>query len=479
MVFADTYARLPPHFYSRIDPTRVTLPRLIKFNAPLAAELALDLDACTAAALAEIFSGNRLLPGSQPIAMAYAGHQFGQFVPQLGDGRALLLGEVLSPDGRRCDIQLKGSGRTPYSRGGDGRAAVGPVLREYLVSEAMHALGVPTTRALAAVATGETVLRDRRVPGAILTRVAGSHVRVGTFQYFAARGDADAMRLLADYVIERHYSEAAAAANPYLELLRAVVRRQARLVADWMHVGFIHGVMNTDNMAISGETIDFGPCAFMDAYDPATVFSSIDSRGRYAYANQPAAAQWNLARLAETLLPLIDGDSVRAVELATAAIAEFSGRFEDFWLSGMRRKIGLITEEEGDAMLIGELLETMQRCHADFTSTFRRLCTAAMREGEDAGLEPQWIERWRLRLAREPQAAAKRATSMRSVNPYVIPRNHRIEAAIVAAVDRGDYAPFEELARVLSRPYEELPAFAAYAEPPLPAERVMQTFCGT
>ena len=323
--------------------------------------------------------------GADPIATAYAGHQFGQFVPQLGDGRAILLGEVIDRDGTRRDIQLKGSGRTPFSRGGDGRAALGPVLREYLVSEAMHALGVPTTRSLAAVTTGEAVLRGQRLPGAVVTRVAASHVRVGTFEYFAARGDAQAVARLADYVIERHYPEFKSAERPYLELLRAVMRRQAKLVADWMHVGFIHGVMNTDNTAISGETIDFGPCAFMDGYDPATVFSSIDSYGRYAYANQPAAAQWNMARFAETLLPLIDSDPARAVELATTAVNSFAEEFENSWLAGMRSKIGLVTHEAGDAQLVQELLDLMHRNGSDYTLTFRRLCEAAEHRGAGGG----------------------------------------------------------------------------------------------
>jgi uncharacterized protein YdiU (UPF0061 family) len=488
MLFADTYARLPAHFYTRIEPVKVAAPRLIKFNAALAAELGLDVDGLGPDTLAEIFSGNKVLPESHPIAMVYAGHQFGQFVPQLGDGRAILLGDVRDRSGKRRDIQLKGSGRTPYSRRGDGRAAVGPVLREYLVSEAMHALGLPSSRALAAVTTGESVFREQRLPGAILTRVAASHVRVGTFQYFAARGDTDSSQQLADYVIERHYPDAASAANPYLELLRAVTQRQARLVAGWMNVGFIHGVMNTDNMAISGETIDFGPCAFLDAYDPATVFSSIDHMGRYAYANQPAAAQWNLARFAETMLRLIDGDSDRAVELATGVIAEFSQEFDEHWLAGTRRKLGLFTEEDGDLELIRGLLDVMHRANADFTLTFRRLCAAAESEAGDAALEGlfpepaalrEWAQAWRLRLAREPQPGSEHAAFMRLVNPCIIPRNHRIEAVIAAAVERGDFAPFEELSRVLARPYEERTEFAAYANPPLPEERVIQTFCGT
>ena len=484
----NSYGRLPARFYTRIDPTPVANPRLIKFNQELAAELRLDIEGLDSGTLAEIFSGKLTLPGSQSLAMVYAGHQFGQFVPQLGDGRAILLGEARDRFGRSRDIQLKGAGRTPYSRNGDGRAALGPVLREYLVSEAMHALGVPATRALAAVTTGEMVFREQRVPGAILTRVAASHVRVGTFQYFAARGDTDATRRLADYVIERHYPQARAAANPYLELLRTVMRRQAELVAGWMSIGFIHGVMNTDNMAVSGETIDFGPCAFMDNYDPATVFSSIDRAGRYAYANQPAAAQWNLARFAETLLPFIDAVSERSIQLATEAVNEFAGEFDERWLAAMRRKLGLFMEEEGDLELVRGLLDAMQRSNADFTLTFRRLCDAVQGDAADAAIcglfsDPtayrEWAGAWRSRLAGEPQSGSEHAVLMRSVNPAVIPRNHRIEQVIAAAVEREDYAPFEELSLVLSLPYQEQPSFAAYANPPQPQERVLQTFCGT
>ena len=482
------YSLLPPPFYSRVEPTAVAEPRLIAFNRPLAAELLLSIDQLDAATLAAVFSGNLVLPGSQPLAMAYAGHQFGQFVPQLGDGRAILLGDVRDRFGHDRDIQLKGSGRTAYSRSGDGRAALGPVLREYLVSEAMHGLGIPATRALAAVTTGEAVFREGRVPGAIVTRVAASHVRVGTFQFFAARGDVESTRLLADFAIERHYPERDAVGDRYLELLRAVVRRQAQLIAAWMHVGFIHGVMNTDNMAISGETIDFGPCAFMDDYDPATVFSSIDHRGRYAYVNQPAAAQWNLARFAETLLPLIDSDSERAIALATQAVNDFSSQFDAYWLEGMRRKLGLFTEEAGDATLGRRLLDVMHENRADFTRTFRALCAAAESDSADAAFEAsfsepsairEWLSTWRVRLSHEPQPASEHAAFMRLVNPGFIPRNHRVEQAIVAAVERDDFAPFEELSRVLSRPYEEQPAFTAYANPPLPDERVLQTFCGT
>jgi protein adenylyltransferase len=485
--FDNSYAGLPANFFARLDPVPVSSPRLIKFNERLAEELGLDTTALDGAALAAIFSGNLLPRGAEPLAMAYAGHQFGQFVPQLGDGRAILLGEVHDRHGVRRDIQLKGAGRTPYSRGGDGRAALGPVLREYLVSEAMHALGIATTRSLAAVTTGEIVYRDRPLPGAIVTRVAASHVRVGTFQYFAARGEADSVKCLADYVIERHYPEVKSAEQPYLELLRAVAARQAKLVARWMQVGFIHGVMNTDNMTVSGETIDFGPCAFMDAYDPATVFSSIDEMGRYAYQNQPPAAQWNLARFAETLLTLIDPDSGRAIERASEVIAAFPEQFEEHWLAGMRAKLGLVTREPDDVNLARAWLEVLQRNECDYTLAFRRLCDAvdarAAEEVRALFLRPDefeaWAVKWRSRMARDPQSVEERSESMRRGNPAFIPRNHRVEQVISAAYERADFAPFEELLLVLSRPYEEQPAFEAYAAPPQPRERVLQTFCGT
>jgi len=472
----------------------VAKPRLLRFNRALGTELGLDDGDLDAEALAGLYSGNVIPPGVEPIAMAYAGHQFGQFVPQLGDGRAILLGEAQDLAGARRDIQLKGSGRTPYSRGGDGRAALGPVLREYLVSEAMHALGIPTTRALAAVTTGESVFREEALPGAILTRVAASFVRVGTFQYFAARGDVDAVRALADYVIDRHYPQAKTDGQPYLALLQAVTGAQASLIADWMHVGFIHGVLNTDNMAVSGETIDFGPCAFMDAYDPAAVFSSIDRQGRYAYGNQPHAAVWNLARFAETLLPIIDSSADRAVELASEVLATFAARFSERSLAGMRRKLGLSVREDGDPALAEELLEAMHRNQADFTLTFRRLCDAAERgegevEGEgDARLRslfanPQdydaWAVRWRARLTREPLQPRARAEAMRQVNPALIPRNHRIEQVIQAAVEGQDFGPFAEMSAALSQPYQPLAGFESYADPPQASERVLQTFCGT
>jgi serine/tyrosine/threonine adenylyltransferase len=487
-VIPSSYLGLPERFYSRLAPTPVARPRLIKFNHALAAELGGELDGIEAGAAAELFSGNTLPPGAEPIAMAYAGHQFGHFVPQLGDGRAILLGEAPDQAGVRRDIQLKGSGRTPYSRGGDGRAALGPVLREYLVSEAMHALGIPTTRSLAAVSSGEIVRREQPMPGAVLTRVAASHVRVGTFEYFAARGDIEATQMLADYVIARHYPDAAHAKDPYQALLAQVISRQASLIASWMGVGFIHGVMNTDNMAVSGESIDFGPCAFMDSFDPAAVFSSIDHNGRYSYGNQPHAAAWNLARFAETLLPLIDEKPERAVELAGEIIATFGPRFSAHWLDALRAKLGLELSEPGDAALAQDLLGAMQRSDADFTLTFRALCDAAA-DGEgdarvrslfgDASDYDAWSVRWRARLGLESAAPAIRAAAMRRVNPAYIPRNHRIEQAINAALEREDFRPFEELSLLLSQPYRQQAALDSYANPPQPAERVFKTFCGT
>jgi serine/tyrosine/threonine adenylyltransferase len=483
----SSYANLPERFFARVSPTRVAAPRIVKVNSTLAADLCLALPG-DESAIAALFSGNALPPGSAPIAMAYAGHQFGHFVPQLGDGRAILIGECRDRAGVPRDIQLKGCGRTPYSRSGDGRAALGPVLREYLVSEAMHALGVPGTRALAAVTTGELVQRETALPGAILTRVAASHVRVGTFEYFAAREDMPGVQLLADYVIDRHFPECRQDSAPYLALLRQVVQRQASLIAAWMKVGFIHGVMNTDNMAVSGETIDFGPCAFMDAFDPATVFSSIDQRGRYAYANQPHAAAWNLARFAETLLPLIDADSARAIESATLVLESFASIFSECWLNGMRRKLGLSTSEAQDRQLAEDFLDAMHRSQADFTLTFRALGEAAQNPAGDARLKrllsdaracEEWLLRWRARLARESLSPDARAQAMRLANPALIPRNHRIEQMIVAAVEHGDFKPFERLVAALALPYEDQAAYADLGEAPQPTERVLQTFCGT
>jgi serine/tyrosine/threonine adenylyltransferase len=486
--FQNSYAALPANFFARVVPTPVAAPRLIKLNRPLAVHLGLDPDLLSSPEGAEILAGKRVPDGADPIAMAYAGHQFGQFVPQLGDGRAILLGEVIDKDGIRRDIQLKGSGPTPFSRRGDGRAALGPVLREYIVSEAMAALGIPTTRSLAAVMTGESVLRETPLPGAVLTRVAASHIRVGTFQYFAARSDTEGVRRLADHVISRHYPQAANADRPYHALLEGVIARQAELVARWLLVGFIHGVMNTDNTSISGETIDYGPCAFMDHYDPAKVFSSIDEMGRYAYANQPRIALWNLTRLAECLLPLLSEVQDKAIEQAQSALGDFVEKFDTAYQAGLQSKLGLFTARADDRTLAQDLLDAMAKNQADFTLTFRRLSDAALDAAEDrrvrelfadpAGYD-EWAARWRQRIGEEPQAPAMRQAAMRAVNPAFIPRNHRIEAVIEAAVSRDDFALFEELLTVLSKPYADQPAFAGYADAPEPHQRVLQTFCGT
>jgi uncharacterized protein YdiU (UPF0061 family) len=486
--FDNTYARLPERFFARLTPTSVAAPRLIRLNRDLALQLRLDPDRLSSPEGVALLSGNRVPDAAEPLAMAYAGHQFGQFVPQLGDGRAILLGEVVDQNGIRHDVQLKGSGPTPFSRRGDGRAALGPVLREYLVSEAMAALGLPTTRALAAVLTGETVVRETPLPGAVLTRVALSHVRVGTFQFFSARQDVEGLRLLADYVIGRHYPQAAESDRPYRALLDQVVAAQADLIARWLHIGFIHGVMNTDNMSIAGETIDYGPCAFMDAYDPATVFSSIDQHGRYAYGNQPRIGLWNLTRLAEALLPLLSEDQEKAVAEANEALDAFSGKFQAAYHAGLRRKLGLLTEREEDSTLAADLLKAMAENQADFTLTFRRLSDAVARPDADEAVRnlfvkplayDAWAARWRERLSQEPHDAENYRAAMRAVNPAYIPRNHRVEAVIQAAVEQDDFAPFEELLMVLSKPYEDQPAFAHYAEPPEPHERVYRTFCGT
>ena len=481
--FDNTYARDLEGLYVPWKAAPVAQPAMVKFNHQLAEELGLDDAALDSAEGASIFAGNEVPGGALPLAQAYAGHQFGGFSPQLGDGRALLLGEVIDRKGQRRDIQLKGSGPTPFSRRGDGRAALGPVLREYLIGEAMHALGIPTTRALAAVVTGEPVYREAALPGAVLTRIAASHIRVGTFQLFAARGEHDKVRRLADYVIERHYPELKGRTNRYLELLERVCVRQAALVASWMHVGFIHGVMNTDNMAISGETIDYGPCAFMDYYDPATVFSSIDTRGRYAYGNQPNIAQWNLARLAETLLPLIDEDNNLAIARATEVIHSFPEQYQRHWLTGMRAKLGLVHEEEADLNLATGFLAAMAGKHVDYTSAFRYLADAALGQAEplralfaDPSAYDLWSGHWRARLARETVEPTARAEAMRRVNPAFIPRNHRVEDALSAAVERDDYAPFDTLLKILSRPFDEQPEFAVFAEPAPAGQPRYQTF---
>ncbi|WP_441292573.1 protein adenylyltransferase SelO [Sorangium sp. KYC3313] len=486
--FDNTYARLPDRFHARVSPARVRAPRVVKVNRALAEVLGLDAEQLASPEGAEVLAGNTLAEGAEPIALAYAGHQFGSFVSQLGDGRAILLGEVVGRDGKRRDLQLKGAGRTPFSRGGDGRAALGPVLREYVVSEAMAALGVPTTRALAAVTTGEPVYREEVLPGAVLARVAASHIRVGTFQFFAARDDREALATLASYALSRHYPGAMGSGNDALALLERVVDAQATLVARWLGVGFVHGVMNTDNTSISGETIDYGPCAFLDEYDPAKKFSSIDRGGRYAFGNQPRIAQWNMARLAEALLPLLAEGEQEAVRLATERVERFSALFAAAHARVLRAKLGLAREEEGDLALAADLLERLASNGVDYTVFFRRLCASAADPAADAQVaalfaEPgafrDWAESWRRRLAREEVTSEARASAMRLVNPAFIPRNHRIEALIQAAVLRDDFEPFETLVRVLERPYDDQPESAHQSEPPQLDERVQYTFCGT
>ena len=476
MQFDNSYARLPDRMFSRQDPVPVAAPGLIAVNPRLALALGLDPAVLASPDWVAVFAGNRVPEGAAPLAQAYAGHQFGNWVPQLGDGRAVLLGEHVGPDGLRWDVQLKGAGRTAWSRGGDGRAWVGPVIREYLLSEAMHALGVPTTRALAAVTTGETVYREARMPGAVLTRVASSHLRVGTFEYFAARGDTAALRLLADMALARHYPEAKGA----LGLLAEAVAAQARLVAQWMALGFIHGVMNTDNAHVGGLTIDYGPCAFLDAYHPDRVFSSIDRGGRYAYANQPQIAVWNMAQLASCLLPLIDADPDRAIEPATAVLHGFEHLWQAEWLARFRAKLGLATAQDRDGDLISSLLDRMARTGADFTRTFRGLAEgAAAAEFRDPDAFTTWEPQWQARLAAEGRDTAQAQAMMRAqrANPAIIPRNHRIELAIEAAV-RGDFAPFHALDAAFSRPFDAEPEDPLRAAPAA-GECVTQTFCGT
>ena len=467
IAFDNSYARLPGRFYTRQAPVPVAAPETIAVNQPLARELGLEPSGLGA----EILAGNALPEGAEPIAQAYSGHQFGNWAGQLGDGRAILLGEVIGANGRR-DIVLKGAGRTPYSRGGDGRAWLGPVLREYIVSEAMHALGVPTTRALGAALTGEEVMRERAFPGAVLARVAASHIRVGTFQHFAAAGDTEALEILTDYTTRRHYPDA----DGPLGLLQAVMAAQASLVARWLGLGFIHGVMNTDNMALSGETIDYGPCAFMDRFEPAKVFSSIDQMGRYGWNKQPNMAHWNLARLAEALLPLIDPDENRAVEAAQDMLAGFGDLFEAAWLATFRAKLGLRRAEAGDKALIEGLLARMASSGADFTLTFRSLAGGdASTHVTDPGAWESWAPGWQARLHRE---AAGTSARMKAANPAIIPRNHQVEAAIEAALG-GDFGPFHRLNRVLATPFADQPEAADLALPPGPGEEIRQTFCGT
>lgn len=478
--FDNSYARLPEPFFSTLNPTPVRSPRRVILNERLAGSLGLNVEALRSDDGTAVLAGNLIPEGAMPLAQAYAGHQFGHFT-MLGDGRAHLIGEQITPSGERFDIQLKGSGRTPYSRGGDGRAALGPMLREYIISEAMHALGIPTTRSLAVTTTGESVLRETELPGAVLTRVAASHLRVGTFQYAAAWGSAEELKILADYTLERHFPEVEDGPDRYLLLLRKAIRRQAALIAQWQLVGFIHGVMNTDNMAISGETIDYGPCAFMDTYDPATVFSSIDRQGRYAYGNQPPIAAWNLARFAETLLPLLHDERSQAIELAQDAISGFVPLYRAKWLAGMRAKLGLGNEETEDESLIDALLDMMQRHEADYTNTFLAL-TFDRPEATALSCVPEfsaWQERWQGRLARQPEGKASSKRLMQASNPAVIPRNHRVEEALEAAVEQGDYTVMERLLSVLSKPYAHTPEPDDYYTGPSESTRRYRTYCGT
>jgi uncharacterized protein YdiU (UPF0061 family) len=476
----NSYSRLPKSFFTSINPTPVHSPELIILNEPLATSLGLNAKKLQSEDGVAVLAGNMIPEGASPLAQAYAGHQFGHFT-MLGDGRAILLGEQITPRDERFDIQLKGPGRTPYSRRGDGRAALGPMLREYIISEAMHALGIPTTRSLAVVTTGETVIRETDLPGGILTRVAASHLRVGTFQYVANWGTVEELRILADYTLERHYSDIEANESRYISLLLEVIKRQAALIAKWQLVGFIHGVMNTDNMTISGETIDYGPCAFLDEYDPATVFSSIDRDGRYAYGNQPQIAGWNLARFAETLLPLLHNDQEEAVKIAQDALSDFMALYHSNWLAGMRAKLGIVTEEKEDESLIAGLLSMMQKYHSDYTNTFRALTFDSVEETVLFGTPEftQWHVQWQARLGRQQESKASSKQLMQSSNPALIPRNHRVEAALNAAVQKGDYSVMERLLGVLSNPYAHSPEQAEYSTLPPESNRPYQTFCGT
>jgi uncharacterized protein YdiU (UPF0061 family) len=493
--FDNGLARLGEQFYSRVRPTKVRAPALIRVNDELATLLGLSPEELRSDEGVAILAGNALPGGADPIALVYAGHQFGGFVPRLGDGRAILLGELVGQDGKRRDLQLKGAGPTPYSRRGDGRAALGPVLREYLVSEAMAALGIPTTRALAAVTTGEPVVRDELLPGAVFARVAASHLRIGTFQYFASQGDVASLGTLAEYALRRHYPDAPTE-EPALTLLDRVVGAQASLVARWLGVGFIHGVMNTDNTSISGETIDYGPCAFLDEYRPDEKFSSIDVGKRYAFANQPRILLWNLYRLAEALVPAMPDAEDTAVKKVTSVLDTFPARFEAAYADVARAKLGLLSEQEDDAALYTDLLERMATNAVDFTRLFRGLCDVAEPAAStedpaqavgalfaDPGAFFDWAARWRVRLAEDGPASTERAgerrARMRSANPAFIPRNHRVEEVIAAATRDRDYGPFEELHAVLARPFEDQPERARWAEPPKLSERVTATFCGT
>lgn len=476
----NSYARLPQFFFTCLEPTPVHSPKLAILNQNLAASLGLNAKTLQSNAGAAVFAGNHIPEGALPLAQAYAGHQFGHFT-RLGDGRALLLGEQITPCGDRVDIQLKGSGKTPYSRSGDGRATLGPMLREYIISEAMHALGIATTRSLAVVTTGEPVIRETELPGAILTRVAASHIRVGTFQYASKWGTVEELRALADYTLQRHFPKFEAAENRYLYLLQEVIKRQAALVAKWQLVGFIHGVMNTDNMTVSGETIDYGPCAFMDAYDPETVFSSIDIHGRYAYGNQPNIALWNLARFAETLLPLLHINPEQSAKIAQNAISDFTELYRHNWLSGMRAKLGIFNEELLDESLIEDLLSIMQKYHADYTNTFRELTFDMYSDTTLSATKEfmNWHELWKARLGRQQESTGSSQQLMLASNPALIPRNHRVEDALAAAVKQGDYSVMECFLNALANPYAHSPEQAEYSTLPEQSTCRYRTFCGT
>ena len=485
--FDNTYVCDLEGLYEPWQAARVPAPSLVVLNEQLAAELGIDPDALRTPEGVDLLVGNATPAGASPVAQAYAGHQFGGFSPRLGDGRALLLGEIFDVDGHRRDLHLKGSGRTPFARGGDGKAALGPMLREYLMGEAMHALGIPTTRALAVVGTGERIARDTMLPGAVLARVAASHLRVGTFQYAANHRDRTLVRRLTEHAIARHHPDAADADQPYLAFFEAVAEAQASLIARWMLVGFIHGVMNTDNMTISGETIDYGPCAFMEAFDPATVFSSIDHGGRYAYGNQPSIAQWGLARLAEVLLPVLDADDDidAALAAATAVLGSYPERYEGHWRDGMGAKLGLVDEQPGDVELVDDLLALLQAQAVDLTSCFRVL-SSTLRGDESRAralfAEPDafdvWSARWRARVSSQPRDVAASAEAMDRVNPVYVPRNHLVEEALAAATD-GDLDPFRRLLDVLAKPFYERPGLERYAEPAPSTFGGYQTFCGT
>lgn len=478
--FEHSYARLPRKFFSEQKPTPVASPKLVIFNQSLAKSLGLNVEMLESEKGAALFAGNALPDGAFPIAQAYAGHQFGHFT-MLGDGRAILIGEQLAPSGERVDIQWKGAGRTPYSRGGDGRAALGPMLREYVISEAMHALGIPTTRSLAVVTTGEAIRREKLLPGAVLTRVASSHLRVGTFEFAAQWGNASELRTLADYAIDRHFPEIAEEADKYFLFFQRVAERQASLIAKWQLVGFVHGVMNTDNMTISGETIDYGPCAFMDAYDLMTVFSSIDHQGRYAYGNQPGIGQWNLARFAEALLPLFHEEQEKAVEMAKEALSHYADAFDRHMLAGFRAKLGLFHEEEEDKKLIQRLLSLMEKHRADYTNTFKALTFESFDEMDWFAADEfqQWKKQWEARLKRQPQSKAEVRQFMKKSNPAVIPRNHRVEEALEAAVEQEDLSVLERFLDVLADPFAHTPEQEEYAALPEPSHYPYRTYCGT